>query len=85
MTDKLEWSEPPKRHTTIDSLRERPGEWAKLREYDTAGAAGSAAYHLRQLDCQAVARKLDDTTWGVWARWPDELPIDDGYAVQRGC
>lgn len=53
------WTAP-----VIAALKERPGEWAKVRTCPTRTTAGSSAQHLRLKGLEASSPGCD-----VWARW----------------
>jgi hypothetical protein len=53
------WTAP-----VIAALKERPGEWAKVRTCPSRTTAGSSAQHLRLKGLEATSRGCD-----VWARW----------------
>jgi hypothetical protein len=52
-------------------LREQPGRWAVIGEYETTGKATSPAKQLRARGCEVVSRRQPDETLAVWARWPE--------------
>jgi len=55
------WSAP-----VIAALKERPGEWAKVRTCASRTQAGTTAQNLRGQGLEASSRGCD-----VWARWPE--------------
>lgn len=62
------------------ALQDNPGRWARVALADTSASAAGLARTIRQgrsafvpaAHFDAVIRRQDDTTWGVWARYLGE-------------
>lgn len=75
----LVWEPPPparpsnRWQDTIDALRSRPGEWARIAEPSPERVAASTSSHLRRYyKLETATRKIDGEGWAVWARCPGE-------------
>lgn len=61
----------------LDTLREHEGQWARIAVKPSAGTAAALAGNLRggtlsgaeKGEFEAVSRRLDDDTYGVFARY----------------
>lgn len=73
------WEEPPggnKYAKALQAITTRPGEWARLELFSTPSAASSLAQGIRNKrratppgKWEAVSRRFDEDTWGVWVRY----------------
>lgn len=71
------WEEPeePSRYTwlaTVASLKERPGEWAKVLVAPDRKEANRARNALRYHGAETKTKKTGDTEVTVWAKWPTD-------------
>lgn len=57
----------------VATLKERPGEWAKVRSGVPTGTAGPSAGRLKDKGCEVTTRKIGDNAIDIWARWPEAL------------
>lgn len=76
MTD-LTWEEPTSdvnsEWTELrDALKARPGKWARISRQPNTDAARAVSEKLRRLGCETSRRIQKDTTYNVYARWPED-------------
>ena len=74
----MEWSEPPARmrgrggaldyKSLYETLAQRRGEWAKVGEVGARNTASSRVSTLSRRGMEAVSRRIDENTFGLWAR-----------------
>ena len=91
MGDVLEWGDAPARGSVGDypwpeivaALAERPGQWARMAEFDTARAASALVGHVKRGAVSTMdpgrygvkSRKMGEASWGVWIR-DMEIPFE---------
>lgn len=56
-----------------EDLRACPGMWTLADEFDAEHKASSLVQHLRRTcGLTASVRRVSETTWQVWACWPEQ-------------
>lgn len=57
----------------VDALKERPGEWAKVRSGVPRGTVSVYRQRLKALGCEATSRNTSSPDGAdLWARWPED-------------
>ena len=82
--DGLVWEDPPRKSPTevfdgaLDAVKARPGEWARVRTYDSQSPAYAArkrlhgARHRHDERWQFSVNRIDGDGWGLYARYRTE-------------
>lgn len=85
--DGLVWEDPPRRRTAtspvvvdgvLDQVKEKPGEWARIRSYDSQSPAYSGrkrlhgARHRHDEHWEFRVARIDGDGWGLYARYRTE-------------
>ena len=73
----VRWEDPPPveypgiDHTPIFlAVKERPGEWALVREGVSLKVAQTTRSQLGKRGCDVTRRKVGEGRFNVYARWP---------------
>lgn len=74
--EEIVWEEPPppppgRWERFVETLKEKPGEWAVARAHGTHGGSfGATQKRLKALGAEAKQVKVSDDEWRLYARWP---------------